>query len=182
MNKRSNLLREYARLHDMCEGTTVDPDVCIKLNGTTNTISNLSFRDLDTVYEFAVAIVENTPIFANDILYYEYGGIFSTSTYINNPAFKWSLKPNLNKDEYIHLIQAQKEGKKLAWRSYWNGEWCAQEYKTNAQLYQYSADRWKVIEPDQSEEIYSSLFDGVFIKLTKSGLNGVVSAEVISSF
>ena len=65
--KKSDLYGEWARVLDMCEGTKVDPVDCWKFNGEVKNrcISLDSFGK----YEFAVAILEDKPVFIGDKVY-----------------------------------------------------------------------------------------------------------------
>jgi hypothetical protein len=70
--KKSDLYREWARVLDMCEGTNVKPEYCWKLMGV------LRDREPDlgaspNNYEFALAILEDKPVFAGDKLYFPNG-------------------------------------------------------------------------------------------------------------
>ena len=68
MTKRSDLFREYARVIDMCAGTRVSPRECLKWKGEIcRSIPTLN-DDIDT-YEFALAIVEDRPVFKGDVLW-----------------------------------------------------------------------------------------------------------------
>lgn len=68
-NFTSDLHREWARVLDMCEGTGVDPRYCWKYSGmNVKKIPALDGRDLHK-YEFAVAILEDKPVFVGDKIY-----------------------------------------------------------------------------------------------------------------
>lgn len=72
ITKRSDLFREYARCIDMCEGTKVYPHECLKWQGQIcRNIPTLN-DNIDT-YEFAIAIVENKPVFKGDVLWTKEG-------------------------------------------------------------------------------------------------------------
>ena len=68
--KKSDLYRERARVLDMCEGTNVDPDKCVKVDGTP-ILTTPSFDARGDRYSFAVAIVEDKPVFVGDELYWK---------------------------------------------------------------------------------------------------------------
>jgi hypothetical protein len=72
--KKSDLHREYARVIDMCELTSVNPLSCIKLGGIVCALPEIYFTDknIDT-YTFAIAIVEDRPVFVGDELYWKSG-------------------------------------------------------------------------------------------------------------
>lgn len=70
--KKSDLHREWARVLDMCEGTKVDPVDCWKIGVRRPGIVPRFCEDLER-YEFAVAILEDKPVFVGDVLYHESG-------------------------------------------------------------------------------------------------------------
>lgn len=66
--KKSDLYREWARVLDMCEGTNISPDDCWKFDGTL--INDVpAFDDHPDYYSFAVAILDNKPVFVGDVIY-----------------------------------------------------------------------------------------------------------------
>ena len=68
ITKRSDLFREYARVMDMCEGTKVSPRECLKWQGEIcRSIPTLN-DDIHT-YDFALAIIEDRPVFSGDVLW-----------------------------------------------------------------------------------------------------------------
>ena len=67
ITKRSDLFREYARVMDMCEGTNVSVNKCIKDKGKIGVI-NLNI-DYFNDYEFALVIIEDRPVFKGDVLW-----------------------------------------------------------------------------------------------------------------
>ena len=61
--KHSDLFREYARILDMVEGTTIKPCHCIK-NTNGQRFQNVpNFLGTPEDYNFAVAIIDNKPVF-----------------------------------------------------------------------------------------------------------------------
>ncbi len=67
---RADLHREYARVIDMCEGTELQPNECVKIAGIgTVTFKNPCFDNTPQVYRFALAIAEGKPVFLGDELY-----------------------------------------------------------------------------------------------------------------
>jgi len=75
IEKRSDLYREYARVIDMCEGTNVNPLKCIKLGESICNLQEIYFTDKPSVYSFAIAIIEDKPVFVGDELYDKDTGI-----------------------------------------------------------------------------------------------------------
>lgn len=68
--KKSDLHREWARVLDMCEGTKVKPRDCWKYNGKFIGLEP-EFTDFPDRYEFMVAILKDTPVFAGDLIYHK---------------------------------------------------------------------------------------------------------------
>jgi len=66
--KKSDLYREWARVLDMCEGTKVDPLMCWKFSGHLQ-LSSPAFVHVPSLYTFAVAILEDKPVFIGDKVY-----------------------------------------------------------------------------------------------------------------
>ena len=67
--KKSDLHREWARVLDMCEGTKVDPNVCWGFWGNRTDQGAPEFIQDPGGYEFAVAILEDKPVFVGDKVY-----------------------------------------------------------------------------------------------------------------
>ena len=61
--KQSDLFREYARILDLCEGTTIKPHKCIKNQAGQTFLSTPNFLGKPEDYNFAVAIIDNKPVF-----------------------------------------------------------------------------------------------------------------------
>ena len=105
--KKSDLFREYARCVDMCEGTMISPKACFKYD---NRIYGLawtghpSFELEPEKYEFALAIVENMPVWEGNCLYSKTSGqsYFAQSNCRNFEDLTWSLpKPKTVKIELL---------------------------------------------------------------------------------
>lgn len=81
--KRSDLFREYARVIDMCEGTGVSPQKCVRSYQVGHGDSSITFpdgfnpgfTDAPNNYEFALAILEGKPVFKGDGIYHKATGI-----------------------------------------------------------------------------------------------------------
>jgi hypothetical protein len=75
IEKRSDLYREWARVLDMCEGTKVNSWKCVKWYDKLGTFEPhlLNTSDINT-FKFAIAIVENKPVFVGDELYWIHNG------------------------------------------------------------------------------------------------------------
>lgn len=86
--KKSDLYREWARVLDMCEGTKVDPVDCWKFNGEVKNrcISLDSFGK----YEFAVAILEDKPVFVGDVVCHKSGSQHIVAGAANIAIVDWS--------------------------------------------------------------------------------------------
>ena len=79
IEKRSDLYREYARVIDMVEGTNINVFSCVKWNGIeiqkeTATNKEMFANNINS-YQFAIAIVEEKPVFLGDVLYDKQGSI-----------------------------------------------------------------------------------------------------------
>ena len=89
--ERSELYRECARVIDMCAGTSISPEDCVKHLGKPLTFWNSSpgyavehYTDL----EFALAIVEGKPVFEGDVLYDVYGEKFKADNVMAKYLFE----------------------------------------------------------------------------------------------
>lgn len=72
--KKSDLYREWGRVLDMCEGTNVDPRSCWEYGGIVSETHTPAFCEYPLEkYRFAVAILEDKPVFVGDT-FYEGGG------------------------------------------------------------------------------------------------------------
>lgn len=72
---QAELHREWARVLDMCEGTKVDRIDCFKYDYRQHKgCVHYFLAGEPSAYEFAVAIVEGTPVFRGDELYHLNGG------------------------------------------------------------------------------------------------------------
>lgn len=81
IRKRSDLFREYARVIDMCEGTILHPNTCIKLDSKVVTDDRtLALNGSTERYDFAVAILEGKPVFVGDEVYHKVTRIKRTIT------------------------------------------------------------------------------------------------------
>ena len=72
----AELHEEYARVIRMCKGTNVPHWKCVKLCGLKYPGKVCDFTSTPSDYSFALAIVEDRPVFEWDILYNESGGIY----------------------------------------------------------------------------------------------------------
>lgn len=76
VEKRSDLHREWAKVLDMVEGTKADAGNCVKIDGLKN-VSYFPRFDLGIDrYEFALAIIDDKPVFVGDELNYSNGTKF----------------------------------------------------------------------------------------------------------
>lgn len=64
----ADLHEEYARAIRMCKGTKVNPGGCVKLSGVQH-FCKPDFTAAPNCYSFALAIVEDRPVFEGDVLY-----------------------------------------------------------------------------------------------------------------
>ena len=86
--KKSDLHREWARVLDMCEGTKVDPNVCWGFWGNRTDQGAPEFIQDPERYEFAVAILEDKPVFVGDKIYSKIrGGMVTVTGPISNSGY-----------------------------------------------------------------------------------------------
>lgn len=88
MNK-ADLHREYARCIDMCEGTTVKPWECVTYDGAVLPGCPIFCNQPDD-YAFAMAIVENKPVWHTDALYHKFSGALYQVRDLKDKSFSWS--------------------------------------------------------------------------------------------
>lgn len=72
---QNDLYIKYARVIEMCKGTALEnaPWLCIKLYGVGGLTSHPSLTHDPEHYEFAIAILEDRPVFVGDTLYHPCG-------------------------------------------------------------------------------------------------------------
>ena len=109
--KRSDLFREYARVIDMCEGTKIDPMMCVKIRGYFIDFGcDMVFDGNVSDYTFAIGICEGKPVFAGDVLYNKRNSARSipgkNDVGIDLSGYSWT-KP----DPYAELKKAIADGK-----------------------------------------------------------------------
>jgi len=68
---KADLHREYARVLDMCEGTNVSPNICVDYDGSRSD-DPMYFDWEPELLKFAIAIVEDKPVFVGDTLYFHH--------------------------------------------------------------------------------------------------------------
>jgi hypothetical protein len=66
---RADLVRKWASLVELCEGTFCRPEDALKVNGISGSIP--SFCQPGIAYEFAVAIIEDEAIFEYTEVYHK---------------------------------------------------------------------------------------------------------------
>lgn len=184
--RRSDLFREYARVIDMCEGTKVDPEQCVKINSKAEFYDSPAFNADPNKYTFAIAIVEDKPVFAGDVLYNKQGYVVAVHGVDENIAitgenrcgrwpisgFSWT-KP----DEFAHILQAQAEGKRVVF--YDGAKWIDTD---GIDTVNFKPESYKVVESDHNEtySVWVPMINKhVETKYTKDGITGKITAEVI---
>jgi len=116
VHTKADLFREYARVIDMCEGTKVKPCACVKVNGFALASEPPSepqcyFDEMySNLFEFALAIVENRPVFKGDYIYLGIG--LNGDKYSVNKAFfetykghKFSWNPPKPKTVMVEMLR-----------------------------------------------------------------------------
>ena len=123
------LLAQYMQILDMCAGTEVEPKYCVRFQG--NGLQHLpNFEGAVADYSFALALVENKPVFVGDELYIKseklstvvVTGVFGKATLqgskngvicgvgVKNLTWEAPLRTfNLNGDELV-LPKVREEG------------------------------------------------------------------------
>lgn len=115
MDKTVELMREYVRVADMCQNTDVKSWECVKFNGAINfTCRHPSFDRNNEYYEFAIAILEDKPVFVGDVVFDKRCQVtervsadsrICDSDYTwTQPAKKCTFILELNKEEINYLI------------------------------------------------------------------------------
>ena len=87
----ADLHDEYAKVIRMCVGTKVDPRDCVKCTRGTKPVA-WSFTATPASYTFALAIVEDRPVFAGDALYDKAGIKYPASRWMGW-NYEWSWNP-----------------------------------------------------------------------------------------
>lgn len=102
--KKSDLYREWARVMDMCDSTGVMPWHCVVVPETREPHRNDRMPDFvlpNSFYEFAVAILEDKPVFVGDRIWLKSIGAYSIV-----PA-KEALHTGIT-DEYCSWVEPKK--------------------------------------------------------------------------
>jgi hypothetical protein len=177
----------------MCEDTNVEVARCWRANGFhCGTDLLLSGIHDTSEYSFAYGIIEDKPVFDGDILYHPEHGkvkIFSTDM-IDFKTWLIEFKDVLswNKlvvDDFFEIKQAQKDGKRVIFQNS-AGKWVDIEtysHHNNSDVhnFKYHIDRYKVVDYDYSSMQKSTVWgEEVYIKFTKSGIDGEISIEKTS--
>jgi hypothetical protein len=103
--RRSLNLEYWGRCHDVCDEhnakseVKIKPQDCVKINGIVYSEykqSDPNFNESPDNYEFFVGIVDDTPVFAGDAVYYKSDGTrFTARTELFNTSNQgeWTLTP-----------------------------------------------------------------------------------------
>ena len=86
----AELHEEYARVIRMCKGTKVRPKICVKHCGIVLTLDYIYFSLPPGEYSFAIAIVEDRPVFEGDVLYNEFGKLAAGSYKPCGESWSWN--------------------------------------------------------------------------------------------
>ena len=86
MKDEADLHEQYARVIRMCVGTKVRPEKCVKFSGQ-SWLHDWAFTSNPAEYSFALAIVEDRPVFEGDVLYDDLGIARTVSSYVGDPNF-----------------------------------------------------------------------------------------------
>jgi hypothetical protein len=191
LKKLSDLHREKARVMDMCEGTLVDVEDCIRYRGCE--ITHPTFDRIDGL-SFALCIVDNKPAFAGDKLWDivlnaevilddiklpetdvvwmgTHGGAATMVT-----SLCWS-KPTPSRLDVLR--EAKAAGKVILFNTV-EGIWVTEQ--GNCGTYQFSCDssNYMILEEDLIETIhYHSEIDGyTSIEIITSHIDGKKSLRI----
>lgn len=88
---KADLFREYARILDLVEGTSISPNDCVKFDSRILSNQNITFTADQEKYEFAVGIIENKSVFPNDIVYDENGKEYKVNKNTNLSNYSLTL-------------------------------------------------------------------------------------------
>ena len=111
MTTKADLHREYARVIDMCEGTTIYPQDCFKYDNSVyskNWIGKPTFEGNPDSYRFALGIVEGRPCFYGDTLYNQhgYGPVRQEIFFKLRDTAEWSWSPPKPKTVMVELLES----------------------------------------------------------------------------
>lgn len=84
---------EYARVIQMCKGTKFEnePWKCVRINGECYLRDHPTFSRINEEdYTFAVAILEDEPLFVGDKVYWKHDGAEFEWGMVNHRLFAWS--------------------------------------------------------------------------------------------
>jgi len=187
---RSDLFRTYGDIIDMCEISkfVVPPVSCVRFVGMPCVRTPDFLADVNA-YEFCLVLLDGKPVFTGDVLYhkdgYEYtvedvethidGRIEFRSGPDNKHDGDWAENYTWAKtDEYAHLRKAIKDGKRVALQSS-KGDWI---FIKADLMFILPACRYKIVEDDIVEINHFPKL-GCAVRLTKCGVTGKISVEVI---
>jgi len=136
--KTSGLHREWARVLDMCEGINVSPDVCWKFDGE---VKNRCIS-LDSLgkYEFAVAILEDRPVFVGDTVLNKDTGAKYTISELSAESMMKNYSWNPPKKTFVLNgveLPCPRRGEKAVYQSFLGSK---------IRFFESSEDRLKVIK------------------------------------
>lgn len=132
---QAELYREYARVIDMCEGTTVRTWECIKtLSGICKWVPDFStYRP--TAIDFALAIVESRPVFAGDEIYIR-GTLVNAQRGDDFKSASWfQLKPRVNSIRNNTDILPPKWNNETPENAPKRGPWSATSFSSKTSAY-----------------------------------------------
>jgi len=138
--KKSDLHREWARVLDMCEGTKVDPNVCWGFWGNRTDQGAPEFIQDPGKYEFAVAILEDRPVFVGDTVLNKDTGAKYTISELSAESMMKNYSWNPPKKTFVLNgveLPCPRRGEKAVYQSFLGSK---------IRFFESSEDRLKVIK------------------------------------
>jgi hypothetical protein len=183
MKRRSDLHRKYADMIDMCEGTKVKARQCVRFDGSI-IYSAPMFNGYIDSYRFALAIVEDKPVFTGDVLYWKSGSTGHKIKEISEDGWFHSYEMSVfhvtgatwtKPNQFADILQAQAEGKRVVF--YDGAKWVDTDVIDTVNFNPVS---YRVADKDETKNFDTNVFgETVFVKYTKCGITGKISAEVL---
>lgn len=109
---KGDLYREYARVYDMAKYSTCSIDYCVRVKSGLPSHNFIPHFPPDQIYEFAVALVDDKPVFIGDDLYYNDKKVTITGLHDNNNFLYYIDKSSIIGNAYIHTFLWKKKKKK----------------------------------------------------------------------
>ena len=111
---------EYARVIEMCKGTALEdkPWLCVKFNGTGLFDTHPGFTSDPELYEFAIAILEDKPVFVGDSLYHPSGAKWIVGDTDDLTGMSWQPP----KPKHTFMLNGVELPRPVDWKESSNGD------------------------------------------------------------